>query len=210
MSNMLPDPPKYCHEFGGITEDGQMCMNLSGDGRGFITNGMCKDCYFRIEGPQQAKGGPGRPRKWEPEPADIDYIRRLASVLNQEQIAAIFGVSSDTFRRRKVENPEIEQAFNHGKAQAVAAVGASLLKKAHAGDTISQIFYLKAQGDWRDQHTTISGTMKHEVDFKSLREELTKRLDAMDERRDGAKELKPEMFEDAKPAKFEVIDGGLL
>jgi urease gamma subunit len=157
---------------------------------------------------------PGRPKKFDPGDEEIEYIKRLASVLNQEQIAGVFGVSGETLRRRKKEDPRIEVAIQQGKAEAVATVGTALLKKARDGDTISQIFYLKAQGGWRDRHDVVhSGKIEHEVDFPKLREDLGRMLGDMADRRVKAKLLKPTMFanenEDEEPGKpFEVIEGG--
>lgn len=92
----------------------------------------------------------GRPRK-EITDEQIAQVEKLASVLNTAQLADFLGMCENTFLQRRKEDPRIDEAYKKGKADAMAKVGASLLKQALAGNTTAQIFYLKTQAGWRDK-----------------------------------------------------------
>ena len=74
----------------------------------------------------------------------------LASVLNQEQIAAYFDISQDTFQRILKRNPLVLRSYKRGKAKAIASVGANLIGQAKKGSTAAAIFYLKTQAGWSE------------------------------------------------------------
>lgn len=100
--------------------------------------------------PEPAKSKGGRPRKGIG-PDQIEEVRRLARVLTREQIAAFFGMSAVTFYAICQRQPEVSDAYQKGRAEAVGDVGRSLLARALEGDTASAIFYLKTQAGWREQ-----------------------------------------------------------
>jgi hypothetical protein len=69
-------------------------------------------------------------------------VRTLAKVLSQEMIAEQLGIHRSTLAAHY--GPEVRA----GKREAIAALGAMVLKKALAGDRILAMFYLKTQGKW--------------------------------------------------------------
>lgn len=91
------------------------------------------------------------PAPWVPSDDEIEKIKLYAGLgSTQKQIAAMIGKSEDTL----VRQPLAKDAFEEGKANTIARVAGSLVKKAMAGDTTSAIFYLKTQGGWKE--TTVN------------------------------------------------------
>jgi hypothetical protein len=84
---------------------------------------------------------------------EIKQIKKLAAVLNLEQIADFFEISPNTLRNRWKEDPRILEAYKKGKSEAVAGVANSLLKQAAGGNLTAQIFYMKTQGGWRENNS---------------------------------------------------------
>lgn len=105
------------------------------------------------------------PKPWEPTPEEIAKIKLYAGLgSTQEQIAAMIGKSVDTLTR----NDEVRRALDEGKAETIAKVAGSLVKKALGGDTASAIFYLKTQAGWKETNVQEhkghdGGAVKHEV-----------------------------------------------
>lgn len=98
---------------------------------------------------------------------EIDQVERLASVLNQSQIADYLSISDRTFRRIMDRDESVMSAYKRGRAKAVQQVAGSLLQKAREGDTSSAIFYLKTQAGWKD--TTVQqheGSVTHTIKFE--------------------------------------------
>jgi hypothetical protein len=87
------------------------------------------------------------PKAWEPSPEDVEKIKLYAGLgSTQEQVARLIGKSEDTLANQ----PLAKAAFEEGKAQTIAKVAGSLVKKALNGDTASAIFYLKTQAGWKE------------------------------------------------------------
>lgn len=87
------------------------------------------------------------PKPWKPTEDQIEKIKLYAGLgSTQEQTARLIGICEDTLALQ----PEAKAAFEHGKAQTIAKVAGSLVKKALNGDTASAIFYLKTQAGWRE------------------------------------------------------------
>lgn len=100
------------------------------------------------------------PQAWEPSPEEIAKIKLYAGLgSTQEQIAAMIGKCVDTL----VKHEAVRKALDEGKAETIAKVAGSLVKKALGGDTASAIFYLKTQAGWREKSdinlTSEDGTM---------------------------------------------------
>jgi hypothetical protein len=74
-----------------------------------------------------------------------EEVRRFAKVCDQQQIALLLGVSTDTLQRHYRFELDI------GRVESVAAVGSKLLQKALAGHTPEMIFYLKSRGGWSEK-----------------------------------------------------------
>jgi len=82
-------------------------------------------------------------------PEEVDQVERMAAYLNQEQIAAVLGISADTFRRIMRSNESVSIAYKKGRASNVGNVAAALVRNAtEKNNVLAQIFYLKARGGW--------------------------------------------------------------
>ena len=84
-------------------------------------------------------------------PDEVAQVEKLAAYLNQAQIAAILGISDDTFRRIMRTNESVSMAYKRGRASKVGLVAESLFKMAtneKNPNVIAALFYLKARGGW--------------------------------------------------------------
>lgn len=84
---------------------------------------------------------------------DLNRVTELASRgLSQEQIAAALGISRTTLQSRKAESEQFAQAIEKGRADGIETVANALFDNAKSGNVTAQIFFLKAQGKWKDRH----------------------------------------------------------
>lgn len=98
---------------------------------------------------KQGEGG-GRPiAKLEDD--QILQVEKLAAVLSKNQIASFFGISANTFRAIEQRQPEVFEAYQKGKAKAIASVATNLISQAQAGNVTAAIFYLETQAGWKEQ-----------------------------------------------------------
>lgn len=87
------------------------------------------------------------PKPWEPDADQIEKIKLYAGLgSTQEQTARLIGICEDTLAKQ----PIAKAAFEEGKAQTIAKVAGSLVRKALGGDTACAIFYLKTQAGWKE------------------------------------------------------------
>lgn len=87
------------------------------------------------------------PKAWEPSAEELAKIRLYAGLgSTQEQIAAMIGKSVPTLTKHE----GVRKALDEGRAETIAKVAGSLVKKALNGDTASAIFYLKTQAGWKE------------------------------------------------------------
>jgi hypothetical protein len=77
-------------------------------------------------------------------------VETLAAVLTSEQIADFFGIARRTFYSLMERDEDIAARYKKGRARAIGAIAQTLITKAHSGDTIAMLFYLKTQGGWRE------------------------------------------------------------
>lgn len=96
------------------------------------------------------KRGPKGPRKTI-DPLDVKRLEKLAAYLNDEQIADLFGMSADTFARRRDEDPEITRRYKRGKAKAIALAGENLLALVRKKNVAAIFFFLKTRAGWRER-----------------------------------------------------------
>ena len=83
---------------------------------------------------------------------DLKKVEALAERgLSQEQIADALGISTSTLYERKRESADFGQAIKRGKAKGIGHVANKLMEAVNAGNVTAAIFFLKAQGGWRDQ-----------------------------------------------------------
>lgn len=92
-----------------------------------------------------ARRGSGR-KGHVPTDAIRNQVKSYAAVgVTQAQLCKVLGLHDETFRRH------YQEEFETAKIQAVANVAGSLYKRATEGkDLAAAIFYLKAQGGWRE------------------------------------------------------------
>ena len=102
---------------------------------------------------------------------EIDQLRRLAGLLNVDQVAAYFGISKDNFGAMCREDPEIMDVYQQGRARTIGRVAQTLVQKALDGDTQSLMFYLKTQGRWTEK---LDVEVKGEVTLASALREMAK------------------------------------
>lgn len=109
-----------------------------------------------------ANGEAGRPMI-ELSDDQIREVETLAAVISTDDIADYFGVGRTTFYALMNRNPNISERYKRGRAKAKVSIAGGLIKKARAGDTTSQIFYLKTQCGWREtqhiDHSSTDGSM---------------------------------------------------
>jgi N-acetylneuraminic acid mutarotase len=79
-------------------------------------------------------------------PENVKLVETYAAVgISQAQIILVLGINEDTFRKYYTE------IFNASKVKAIGLVAGTLFKKATEDkDLGAAIFYLKAQGGWRE------------------------------------------------------------
>ena len=82
------------------------------------------------------------------DPAQVEQFAQACD--NEEQIALALGVSYSTFRRRKAEDEQIEQALKRGRAKADIFVGGKLMELIKKGNVAATIFYMKSRCGWRE------------------------------------------------------------
>lgn len=84
----------------------------------------------------------------------IKQVEKLASVLNQTQLAEYFEMSHTTFIEVCKRQPKVSLAYKKGRASAIEKVATSLIQQAIEGNTTAQMFYLKTQAGWRETDKT--------------------------------------------------------
>ncbi len=97
---------------------------------------------------KQGDGG-GRPPRVLNE-QELDQVEKLAGLITSEKLADVLGIARTTFYDIMKRQPEVAERYKKGRASLESKIAAGLAKKAIAGDTASQIFYLKTQGGWHE------------------------------------------------------------
>jgi len=82
--------------------------------------------------------------------AEIDQLRRLSPLVNEETIADFFGISTKTLWRIKKEQPEVDIVMRAGKAKLADKITKAFYDKCLEGNVPSMIFYLKCKQGWRE------------------------------------------------------------
>lgn len=85
---------------------------------------------------------------------NLDELRHLASIgLTERQISSKLGMCWSTFKKKRDENPDIEEAFQKGRADGIADVANSLKEQAMKGNVAAQKFYLinRDRSQWADR-----------------------------------------------------------
>jgi hypothetical protein len=92
----------------------------------------------------------GRPM-WAPTPEILKTVEDYAALgVKKEQIAFAINLSPQTYSEKQVQFPEINEAFMRGRAKGVAFAASKLHKLVEALHYPAIQFYLKAQGDWKE------------------------------------------------------------
>ncbi len=84
-------------------------------------------------------------KKFDKNETNSKQVKTLSSFgLTQKEIGAVIGCSEDTLQRH------FKDEMAAGKPQAVANVAQTLYKLAIGGNVAACIFWLKAQGKWKE------------------------------------------------------------
>lgn len=85
------------------------------------------------------------PKAWNPTDEERKKVKLYAGLgMTQEQVGHLLGKSVDSLVRHCRDELDV------GKAETLAKVAGTLVRKALDGDTASAIFYLKTQGGWKE------------------------------------------------------------
>tara|TARA_R110002126_G_scaffold10384_5_gene47317 strand:- start:13685 stop:14254 length:570 start_codon:yes stop_codon:yes gene_type:complete len=91
---------------------------------------------------------------WLVTPEIIAKTESLAALgLTVEQLSKCVGTSSTTFSKARKQIPDLESAYQRGRAKGVMTIANALFNKAKNGDTTAMIFFLKnrAPEEWADR-----------------------------------------------------------
>jgi predicted DNA-binding protein (UPF0251 family) len=123
-----------------------------------------------------AKRGKGRPQFVADEKI-LTQIEELAALgMNKEQCAKFMGISSKTMSISLKRQPDIETAFDRGRANRVHSALLKLNDLVEEGDFNAIQLILKHIGGWRDK-LEVQGQVNHEHSHKldsSVSEEVDK------------------------------------
>jgi transcriptional regulator with XRE-family HTH domain len=104
---------------------------------------------MKVEGTNLSGNGKNKPgpKKWEPTPKQMREVEGLAAQgLNQEQIAAVLGVSLSTITRRRRDTVEFHTALTRGTHKGVAFVVNKLFESIKDNNLKAITFFLIARG----------------------------------------------------------------
>lgn len=128
---------------------------------------------------KRGRKGEGRP-KWEPSDEDIAEIGKLAAMqCTQEEIAAWFGVSPATVKRRIKEDPDLREVVDGGKLKGKISFRRLLWKHAELGNA-KAIGLLASRFGFDEK-------VRHEVALTGAADKLRAKVQAMLERVDEAR-----------------------
>jgi predicted DNA-binding protein (UPF0251 family) len=110
---------------------------------------------------------------------DISKIESMAAMgLSLDQIASIFGVSTDTIYRRMNEgNIDLSAALTKGKSKALYKIANKAYKLALEGNTAMIKYFLSCRGGWSEKLQIIDDNRVREEQEKSR--QLDAIIDAM-------------------------------
>lgn len=137
---------------------------------------------------------------------DISKIESMAAMgLSLEQIASIFGVSTDTIYRRMNEgNIDLSAALSRGKSKALYKIANKAYNLAMEGNVAMIKYFLSCRGGWSEKLQIIEDNRVKEEQDK--RRQLEAVVDAMtDEEIDAYKNLNDQMREIEEEAKARVL-----
>jgi transcriptional regulator len=81
----------------------------------------------------------------------IKEVELKAETLTCDQIADQLGFSHVTFQAIRARQEGVSFAYKRGKTKVIDDIASCLIKNAKAGDTASQIFFLKTQAGWSEK-----------------------------------------------------------
>jgi hypothetical protein len=110
-------------------------------------------------------------------------IEHMAGIgMSQEQIAAVFSISIDTYRRRIEESPELAASFHRGQNVGLMELQNKAFEMAKDGNTQMLKYVLSTKGNWNEktevifnQKKSVDSLSRGEVEQK-LEEDLSKVL----------------------------------
>ena len=95
----------------------------------------------------------------------IDKAEELAADgLTKEQVANCLGISYQTLNEKTKINDEFAEAIKRGRDKGVCMMANNLVTLAKSGNAAANIFWLKAQGKWREAREDLAPTTKSLVE----------------------------------------------
>lgn len=102
---------------------------------------------------------------------DLKKVEALASRgLTYEQIALSLGIDSSTLWRKRQKSQKLQDAIKRGKEKGIALIANKLFEEASSGNIAAMIFFLKAQGGWKERQVV---EQKVSVDEKEAARRLS-------------------------------------
>lgn len=102
---------------------------------------------------------------------DLAKVEALASRgLTYEQIAISLGMDSSTLWRKRQKSQKLQDAIKRGKEKGITLIANRLFEEASKGNIAAMIFFLKAQGGWKEKQIV---EQKISVDEKEAAKQLS-------------------------------------
>ena len=120
---------------------------------------------------------PSTPKPFEVTPAVCKKVKRLGGLgLTLPEIGASLGLSTTTLKHWRRASPELERAYQEGRAVGIGAMAGALRRLAEKGNVAAIIFFLKTQCRWSELNGAPAAN-ERETDVGDLpRDELLERI----------------------------------
>lgn len=87
---------------------------------------------------------------------NMEVLEKLAGQnLSLKEIAGYFGISEDTFKRRRDADPSIGLAIQRGRSKGVSYVVQKLMERIEVGDVAAMKIYLQSAGQQFGKKSTV-------------------------------------------------------
>jgi hypothetical protein len=107
-----------------------------------------------------------RSDKWNPSSKDLELLEKLAGFgLSNEKMADIFNISRSTFQRELVNNEELRDTLDRGKAKVSVNVIGKAYELCMKGNVTMLIFWLRCREGWKDEFPDIKGEIPIKINY---------------------------------------------
>lgn len=97
----------------------------------------------------------GRP-KWIPTPEILEKVETYSALgLKKASIAFAVGLNPNVYYEKQSEFPELNEAFDRGRAKGVAKAASKLKEMIDDKHFPAIQFYLKSQDDWKENDPSV-------------------------------------------------------